>query len=92
MIKKMSFPADEIKSIQGQSTIVTTRVSQEYNKYHLGEMVLLPWMECYTVSGVLRIHDIHQHPFYTALTPAQIQLISKYKRIDVITLKKGKTP
>ena len=88
MIKKITFPAEEISQLQGKDCLITTRVSQEYNRYHLGEILQTPWGQLYIVSQVLKLKHVKDHPHYSKLTNEQIQLISKYKRIDVITLKK----
>lgn len=90
MIKKIDFPENEIKKLKNQCRIVTTRVSKEYGKYGVGEVVSTPWNEPYVVINIEKINDIKQHPYYQCLTDDQIQLISKYKRISVLTLKKHK--
>ena len=91
MIKQIDFPPDEQAQLQKQTEIVTTRVSKEYNRYHKGELVLSPWKELYVVSSVQKINEVKKHPYYKHLTVKQIRLISGYKRIDVIILKKAKT-
>ena len=88
MIKKIDFPSEEIKTLKERSCIITTRVSREYNRYSLGDIVQTPWGKTYVVNKIEKINGIKNHPFYHELTPKQIQLISKYKKIDVLTLKK----
>ena len=90
MIKKIDFPESEVKKLKNQHQIVTTRVSKEYGKYGVGEVVSTPWNELYIITNIKTISDIKQHPYYQCLTDEQIQLISKYKRISVLTLKKHK--
>ena len=88
MIKKISFPLEEIEQLKAQDCLITTRVSREYNRYHVGEIVTPPWKQLYIVTHVQKIKHIKEHPYYSELTNNQIQLISKYKRIDVLTLKR----
>ena len=90
-MKQIDFPFEEIETLQNQARIITTRVSQEYNFFHTGEIVQTPWKQRYIVSQVQKIKNIKDHPYYAQLTQAQIRLISKYKRIDVIELKKIST-
>ena len=88
MIKEINFPSEEIKQLKNKSRIITTRVSREYNHYTLGDIVQTPWGKMYVVDKIEKINGIKNHPFYHELTAKQIQLISKYKKIDVLTLKK----
>ena len=88
MIKKIDFPVEEIAQLKNNNQLVTTRVSQEYNRYHIGEILESPWKQLYIVANTQKIKNIQDHPYYTELTKEQIQLIAKYKRINVITLKK----
>jgi len=88
MIKKINFPAEEIAELKNKNQLVTTRVSQEYNRYHIGEILQSPWKQRYIVINTQKIKHIQDHPYYAELTKEQIKLISKYKRINVITLKK----
>ena len=91
MVKSIDFPFNELSQLQGHSRIITTRVSQQYNRYHKGDVVCCPWQELYLVSRVQKIEDITDHPYYQELTQQQIRLLQRYKRMDVITLKKVKT-
>lgn len=88
MIKRIDFPLEEIKQLKNRPYIITTRVSQEYNRYHQGDVLETPWEGRYIVDKIEKINGIKNHPFYHDLTTKQIQLISKYKKIDVLTLKK----
>lgn len=90
MIKKIDFPENEIKLLKNKHQIITTRISKEYGKYNVGDVVLTPWNKQYIVTSVEKINNVKQHPYYQYLTDDQIQLISKYKRISVLTLKKHK--
>ena len=88
MIKEIHFPVEELEQLKGKTRIITTRVSREYNRYHIKEILKTPWNELYIVAKVDKITDIKEHPFYHNLTKEQIQLISKYKKIDILTLEK----
>ena len=88
MIKKISFPLSELEQLKNRSFIITTRVSKEYNRYHLGDILKSPWSDLYYVQKIEKINCIDDHPYYDELTNDQIQLISKYKKIDILTLKK----
>lgn len=90
MIKTIHFPSEEIKKLQYQNKIITTRVSKEYGRYQVNEIVQTPWLENYTVYSIQKINNVKQHPFYSFLTEQQIQLLSKYKRIEILTLEKIK--
>lgn len=87
-MKKINFPLEEVEILKKRSCIITTRVSREYNCYSSGDILQSPWGDLYIVDKVKKINCVKQHPFYNDLTTEQIQLISKYKRIDVLTLKK----
>ena len=91
MIKKINFPAEEWSSLKNRGRIITTRVSREYGLYNLGQVVQTPWQESYIVTKVEKISDIKNHPYYHDLTQPQIRQISKYKKIEVLTLKKCET-
>jgi len=87
-MKPISFPKEEIPNLIKRSTIVTTRVDREFNKYFLGDILTTPWGDEFVVTSVQVIHSVKKHPNYTLLTPEQIQLLSKYNKMDVIQMKK----
>jgi len=89
-IKKINFPREEISQLKNKKHIVTTRVSKEYNCYHINDILKTPWGKCYIVEKVQKVDTVKNHPYYHYLTKEQIKLISKYKRIDVVALKEYK--
>ena len=93
-MKRISFPKEEIPKLMKRSTIVTTRVDQEFNKYFLDEVLTTPWGDEFVVTSVQVISNVKKHPNYASLTQKQIQLLSKYRKMEVIRMKKlsQKTP
>lgn len=84
----IQFPQDEIKVLQHQSKIITSRVSRDYSRFKLGEIIQTPWKKNYMVSSVQKVNNINKHPYFSDLTQDQIQFLSKYKRIKILTLDK----
>ena len=89
-MKPISFPKEEIPKLMKRTTIVTTRVDQEFNKYFLNDILTTPWGDEFVVTSVKVIHSVKKHPNYTSLTQKQIQLLSKYNKMEVIRMKKVK--
>lgn len=83
-IKKINFPEEEIEQLSKQNKFITTRVSNDYNKYNVNDIVLTPWKELFKIVKRINISDIKKHPYYNELTKQQIDLLSKYKRICVL--------
>ena len=90
-MKRIGFPVEELEQLKGKSRIVTTRVSREYGCYDEGEILQTPWGEWYVVAKIEKVSDIKDHPYYNELTQEQVRLLSGYKKIKVLTLKKVKT-
>lgn len=84
---EISFPEAEHQTLQGQDRIVTTRILNERNKYHMGQRVRTPWGEVYTVSRLKRCRRIIDHPHYAELTQAWKDEIG-INRFTVYTLDK----
>ena len=82
----ISFPKEEIPTISKQSRIITTRVSSDYNKYHVGDMVQTPWDKIYKVTNRIEIKNVKDHPYYKELTKEQIEFLKNYDEIAVLTL------
>ena len=93
-MKRISFPKEEIPKLMKRSTIVTTRVDQEFNKYFLDDVLTAPWGDKFVVTSIQVISNVKKHPNYASLTQKQIQLLSKYRKMEVIRMKKlsQKTP
>ena len=84
--KKISFPKKEIQIIKKQNRIITTRVSSDYDKFDVGDIVETPWNVLYRVDKRQNITDIKDHPYYKELTEDQVDLLSRYSKIAVLTL------
>ena len=82
----ISFPKEEISTISKQSRIITTRVSADYDKYHVGDMVRTPWDKVYKVTNRIEIKNVKDHPYFSELTKDQIEFLKKYDKIAVLTL------
>ena len=87
----ISFPADEIAQLKTQEVIITTRVDKEYHKYLVGSVLQTPWQQLYQVIGSKDISSVKEHPYYSFLTQKQINLLSNYSQIEVLTLRKKHT-
>ena len=48
--KEISFPEEEIPGLRGKDSFWTTRVSADFSKYRLGDMVRAPWGGLYVVA------------------------------------------
>ena len=91
----IDFPKEEhvslLKRLHDNKDIVTTRVSAELGKYHVGDKLsttLSPNIFL-IVTDVKRFSNIADHPFHTILTKSQKDLISSYGDFDVIRLKQS---
>ena len=82
--KEISFPKDEIPKLKKQKTFVTTRVSDDYDKYHRGDVVITPWNVKYRIIKRINIDNIKKHPYYNELTEDQKKFLSKYNKICVL--------
>lgn len=87
-VKKIAFPTSEIETIKKRDKIITTRVSADYYKFLVSDLVETPWKVIYKVVKRQEITDVKKHPFYSELTKEQIDLLSKYNKIAVLTLEK----
>ena len=82
--KEISFPKDEIEKLKKQKTFITTRVSDDYDKYHRGDVVITPWKVKYRIVKRVNIDNIKKHPYYNELTEEQKKFLSKYNKICVL--------
>lgn len=84
--KKIDFPADEIDNLKDRLSLVTTRVSDDFCKFELGDNVIAPWGKTYRVTSRIEIDDINDHPYYDELTQDQVEFLSDYDKIAVLQL------
>ena len=89
-IKKITFPSEEIDTLKKQDRIVTTRVSADYNKFFVDDLVRTPWGDIFKVTKREEISDVKDHPYFNELTEGQKKFLSKYSKIAVLTLMKTK--
>ena len=89
-IKKITFPSEEIDTLKKQDRIVTTRVSADYNKFFVDDLVQTPWGDIFKVTKREEISDVKDHPYFNELTEGQKKFLSKYSKIAVLTLTKTK--
>lgn len=89
-IKEITFPAEEIDTLKKQNRIVTTRVSADYNKFFVDDLVQTPWGDIFKVTKREEISDVKDHPYFNELTEGQKKFLSKYDKIAVLTLMKTK--
>ena len=89
-IKEITFPAEEIDTLKKQNRIVTTRVSADYNKFFVDDLVQTPWGDIFKVVKREEISDVKDHPYFNELTEGQKKFLSKYDKIAVLTLMKTK--
>lgn len=87
-IKKITFPSEEIDTLKKQNRIVTTRVSADYNKFFVDDLVRTPWGDIFKVTKREEISDVKDHPYFNELTEGQKKFLSKYSKIAVLTLTK----
>lgn len=85
--KVISFPKEEIPTLQSQDQIITTRVKEECGKYKMGDIVITPWGDRFTVNKLIKYKRITDHPFYKELTESQKNEIST-QFFEVLTLNK----
>ena len=85
-VKKIDFPADEIDSLKDRLSLVTTRVSDDFSKFAVGDTVIAPWGKTYRVTSRIEIDDINDHPYYDELTQDQVEFLSDYDKIAVLQL------
>jgi hypothetical protein len=84
--KEISFLKNEIPSLIGRETIITTRVLDDYGKYYVGDSVVTPWGDRYAVTDRIDLEDVSEHPFFDELTDDQIVEISRCGAYCVLEL------
>ena len=86
--KQMIFPKEDIETLKKQDRIITTRVSRQFTKFNRGDKVIVPWGDKFKIVSIKKFKNIKEHPYYKYLTRDQIELISKYPNLAVLTLEK----
>lgn len=92
-VKDISFPKSEIESLKKKTTIITHRVSSDADKFQKGDYVYTEAIDsnhCFEVVGAREISRVEDSPYYKQLTKKQVEILRKYPKILVLTLKKSK--
>jgi hypothetical protein len=84
--KEISFPENEVQDLRGKDSFWTTRVSDDFSRYRLGDMVRAPWGGLYVIADEKVVDGVRNHPFYGELTQAQRDSLGKYGRMKVLRL------
>ncbi len=86
----MDFPKNEINTLKKQKRIVTTRVSNEFGKYKLDQIIKTPWNDLFRIIIITSFKDIKEHPYYSdpEFTEDMKKQVMKYDEFQVIILEK----
>ena len=84
--KDISFPDDEIAYLSKQNHIVTHRVSDDANRFNVGDIVLPSWGIPYKVSSKLIVDKVEDSPYINDLTPQQLAFLDDFDEIAVLEL------
>ena len=91
-INYIDFPKDEYINIQkrfnSNKSVFTVRVSNEYNNYKINQVLDTPFGFKVIVVNIIILKDIKKYDFYSKLSNEQINLLNKYKRFNIIELRK----
>ena len=84
--KDISFPDEEIADLSKQNHIVTHRVSDDANRFNVGDIVMPSWGIAYKVSSKLIVDKIEDSPYVNDLTPQQLAFLDDFDEIAVLEL------
>lgn len=84
--KDISFPDEEIVDLSKQNHIVTHRVSDDANRFNVGDVVLPSWGISYKVSSKLMVDKVEDSPYINDLTPQQLAFLDDFDEIAVLEL------
>ena len=88
----IEFPKSEIKALKqrldSNLSIYTTRTSSEFGRYAEGEIYRNPILGNLKVVNITQIDHISKHPFISELNKTQINVLSRYGKMELIELKK----
>jgi len=86
----ISFPRKEWGEIKQRladdNKIITTRVSDEFDKYKSKDVCVTEWGQLLRVKKVKSYDKISKHPFIKELNKKEIDIISGYDEFDVVYL------
>ena len=84
--KDISFPDEEIAYLSKQNHIVTHRVSNDANRFNIGDVVMPSWGIAYRVSSKLMVDKVEDSPYINDLTPQQLAFLDDFDEIAVLEL------
>ena len=84
--KDISFPDEEIAYLSKQNHIVTHRVSDDANRFNVGDVVMPSWGIAYRVSSKLMLDKVEDSPYVNDLTPQQLAFLDDFDEIAVLEL------
>ena len=84
--KDISFPDEEIADLSKQNHIVTHRVSDDANRFNVGDIVMPSWGIAYRVSSKLMLDKVEDSPYINDLTPQQLAFLDDFDEIAVLEL------
>ena len=84
--KDISFPDEEIADLSKQNHIVTHRVSDDANRFNVGDVVMPSWGIAYRVSSKLMLDKVEDSPYINDLTPQQLAFLDDFDEIAVLEL------
>jgi hypothetical protein len=86
----ISFPQKEWKELKQRladdDEIITTRVSDEFDKYKPKDVCVTEWGQLLRVKKVKSYDKISKHPFAKELGKKEKDIISGYDEFDVVYL------
>lgn len=92
-VKDIRFPSSEIPVLKKQEKIITHRVSSDADKFEKGDYVYCEEIDdnyCFEVTDKKVISKIEDSPYFKDLTKSQINILERFNKISVLTLRKTK--
>lgn len=84
--KDISFPDEEIAQLSNQNHIITHRVSNDANRFNVGDVVMTSWGIPYKVSSKLIVNKVEDSPYANDLTPQQLTFLDDFDEIAILEL------
>lgn len=85
-IKSIDFPEEEIPALSAQNHIVTHRVSDDFGKFCIGDVVKTPWERTYKVVNSNAVDNIDYSPYADSLSPQQYEFLKGFDKISILEL------
>ena len=84
--KKMRFPENEIQDLKSRNHIITHRVSRDFDRFDIGDVVKTPWDMTYKITQKMVVDDVDESPFAAQLSDQQKDFLSNFDKIAILTL------